>query len=614
MNEKKCELVFGFNVFFLLFTISLAATASVVSGQQMPFGDAVTLTLPGDVKMEFVRIPAGSFMMGSPDSERGRYSDEGPMHKVTINYDFYMGKSEVTQGQWKAVMADNPARRYGVGDDYPVSHVSWEACQQFVNALNRAGLPGMFRLPSEAEWEYACRAGTRTRFYFGDSLESGDACENCSAGMLPGRRADYMWFCGGKDCPDNPDFGTIGVGQLKPNAFGLYDMHGNVWEWCLDEYHFNYEGAPTDGRPWLGRYGTARVLRGGGWGYHARNCRSAVRCGYSPDRGYTFHGLRLVWLGYEKYSEQWFKSWAAEIIGDNMISYQSEIGAWPKNMRMEAHGYQGEKFTKNWGTTIDNSATTSQMDFLARLYQATGKKRFKDSFIKGLDYLLQAQYDNGGWPQRYPLGKDCDYGDFITFNDNAMVNVMKVLRSILEKWPSDLVDSGRRRMVRQAYEKGLACILNCQVVIDGRPTVWCAQHDPETLSPRHGRSYEPASLSGGESAGIVLFLMSLENPSPGVIRAVEDAVAWYESSKITGMRIERTGDGVEIVDDSNAPPLWARFYDVKTGKAMFSDYDGVVKHDIRQLGKDRLFGYRWYVRSGDRVLAEYPKWKKRISR
>jgi len=614
MNEKKSESLCGLGVFALLFAVLPVMAASVVRAQQMPSDDAVTLTLPGDVKMEFVRIPAGSFMMGSPDSERGRYSDEGPLHKVTINYDFYMGKFEVTQAQWKAVMPGNPARRYGVGNDYPVSHVSWEACRQFVDALNRADVAGMFRLPSEAEWEYACRAGTQTRFYFGDSLESGDACENCSAGMLPGRRADYMWFCGVKDCPDNPDFGTIGVGQLKPNALGLYDMHGNVWEWCLDEYHFNYDAAPTDGRPRLSWYGTPRVLRGGGWGYHARNCRSAVRCGYSPDRGYTFHGLRLVWLPYEKYSEQWFKSWAAEIIGDNMISYQSEIGAWPKNMHMEVHGYQGEKFTKNWGTTIDNSATTSQMDFLARLYRATGRKRFKDSFVKGLDYLLDAQYDNGGWPQRYPLAKDCDYGDFITFNDNAMVNVMKVMRSILEKWPSGLVDSGRRRMVRRAYEKGLECILNCQVVIDGRPTVWCAQHDPETLAPRHGRSYERASLSGGESAGIVLFLMSLENPSPGVVGAVEDAVAWYESSKITGMRIERTDDGVEIVDDPNAPPLWARFYDVESGKAMFSDYDGVVKHDIRQLGKDRLFGYRWYVRSGDQVLLEYPKWKKRIKR
>jgi len=596
---------------FLCLVVGVSPASAAISGPNQ----TVTLTLPGEIKLEMVQIPPGSaqrpkadFRMGSPETERGRYDDEGPVHTVNINYDFYMGKYEVTQAQWKALMPTNPARRYGVGDDYPVSHVSWDACQQFINALNRLGI-GTFRLPSEAEWEYACRAGTQTRFYFGDSLDSEDACENCKAGTLPGKRSDYMRYCGSEDSPEDPDFGTVPVGQLKPNAFGLYDMHGNVWEWCLDQYHFNYKGAPADGSAWQTWAGAPRVLRGGGWGYHAGNCRSAVRCGYSASRGYTFHGLRLVWFPYKKKSDQWFKSWMAEAVGDNMVSYQSEIGAWPKNMDMTAHGYQGEKFTKNWGTSIDNGATYSQMNFLAKLYHATGKKRFKDSFIRGLDWLLQAQYDNGGWPQRYPL---CgDYGDYITFNDNAMVGVMELMRSILQKPESDLVDAKRRTRVKQAYEKGLDCILNCQVTINGRRTVWSQQHDPKTLQPRRGRSYEPPSISGGESSGIVLFLMSIEDPSRRIIRAVEDAVAWYESSKITGIRFERTAETVEMVNDPNAPTLWARFYEPATGRPIFSNYDGVVRYSVKELERDRLFGYRWFVQDGQKVLTQYPKWKKK---
>jgi hypothetical protein len=155
----------------------------------------VMLTLPGDVKLKMVRIPRGSFLMGSPASERSRAEDEGPVHKVNINYDFYMGKYEVTQAQWESVMDNNPARRYGVGDNFPVSHISWDACQQFVSALNRLDI-GNFRLPSEAEWEYACRAGTQTRFYFGDSLEEDDACGDREAQGLGGDRSDYMWYCG----------------------------------------------------------------------------------------------------------------------------------------------------------------------------------------------------------------------------------------------------------------------------------------------------------------------------------------------------------------------------------------------------------------------------------
>jgi len=251
----------------------------------------ITVDLPGLAEgakpLVMGRIPAGSFEMGSPDTERSRWCDEGPVHTVNIGYDFYMGKYEVTQAQWQAVMGSNPAFGYGVGNDYPVYYVSWNDCQSFITALNALG-QGTFRLPSEAEWEYACRAGATTRFYFGDSLGCDDDCSDCAAGVLAGNRSDYMWYCG-----NNSPSGTKPVGGKLPNAFGLYDMSGNVWEWCQDYWRYDYTGAPGDGSAWVSPMSGYRVGRGGYWRYYARFCRSAVRSNSGPTCTYNGFGFRL---------------------------------------------------------------------------------------------------------------------------------------------------------------------------------------------------------------------------------------------------------------------------------------------------------------------------------
>ena len=186
----------------------------------------MTAMLPGNVPLELVRIPAGSFQMGSPDTERSRRGDEGPVHPVGIAYDFYLGKYEVTQAQWLAVMGSWPgdAPNYGVGDNYPAFYISWDNARNFITALNThitatGQGPATMRLPSEAEWEYAGRAGTQTRFYFGDSLGVGDTVED------DGVRSLYMWY-GGNNSPK----GSKPVGCKLPNAFGLYDMSGNLCE------------------------------------------------------------------------------------------------------------------------------------------------------------------------------------------------------------------------------------------------------------------------------------------------------------------------------------------------------------------------------------------------
>ena len=213
-------------------------------------------------------IPAGSFDMGSPNGEQDRYGDEDPVHRVTFAEGFWMGKYEVTQAQWEAVMGNNPSSFSGA--DRPVECVSWTDIQGFESALSNA-----FRLPSEAEWEYACRAGSTTRFYWG---EDGDYSQIGS----------YAWYSGNSSSSTHP------VGEKTANSWGLYDMSGNVYEWCEDWYHGDYTNAPSDGSAWVSPSGSDRVRRGGGWGSNARYCRSAFRSYGDPS--YLAHdlGFRLL--------------------------------------------------------------------------------------------------------------------------------------------------------------------------------------------------------------------------------------------------------------------------------------------------------------------------------
>ncbi len=205
------------------------------------------------IGMVFVLIPAGEFDMGSPSSESGR-DNEGPVHHVTIPRPFYMSKYEVTQKQWREVMGSNPSKFEG--DELPVERVSWNDVQEFITKLNKRVGSVKYRLPSEAEWEYSARADTTTRYSFGD-----DASE----------LEDHAWYY------ENSEGRTHPVGQKKPNPWGLYDMHGNVWEWVQDEWHVSYDGAPSDGSAWEDGSGAYRVFRGGCWNFNARFCRSAIR-------------------------------------------------------------------------------------------------------------------------------------------------------------------------------------------------------------------------------------------------------------------------------------------------------------------------------------------------
>jgi formylglycine-generating enzyme required for sulfatase activity len=240
--------------------------------------DTFTEDLGKGVKLEMIAIPGGTFLMGSPENEVERFSDESPQHEVTVP-GFFIGKYQLTQLQYQTIMGTNPS--YFKGDNRPVEGVCWEDAVKFCQKLNHRTL-GNYRLPSEAEWEYACRAGTKTPFHFGDNVTT-----------------DLVNYNGNYPYPSAPKGKyreqTTDVGIFPPNAFGLYDMHGNVWEWCEDERHENYINAPTDGSSWQSRISLGqKVLRGGCWHDYARYCRSACRL-KSPccSRNY-FYGFRVV--------------------------------------------------------------------------------------------------------------------------------------------------------------------------------------------------------------------------------------------------------------------------------------------------------------------------------
>ncbi len=247
----------------------------------------ITIDLPNPTLLEMVKIPAGTFTMGSPSDERGRYPREGPQHVVTLTQPFYLGKYEVTQAQWEAVMGmgSNPSRSGGK-PNHPVEQVSWDDCQAFIEKLNGMGL-GTFRLPTEAEWEYACRAGTDTRFSFGDALECSDSNSYCAL------MDEYVWWGGNRTYGEEQD-GSKEVGRKLPNPWGLYDMHGNVFEWCSDRYGSYRSDPQVDPQGSASSMPGPRVVRGGYWGGYALYCRSALRIIDSPDYRFYHLGLRLV--------------------------------------------------------------------------------------------------------------------------------------------------------------------------------------------------------------------------------------------------------------------------------------------------------------------------------
>jgi len=329
----------------------------------------------------------------------------------------------------------------------------------------------------------------------------------------------------------------------------------------------------------------------------------------------------LKWgTGLLRLKGDWYASAEAVAAADSVLRYQSAHGAWPKNTDLLAPASpealaEIEKGGK--ANTIDNGATTAPMQFLALVGNATGRPPYHAAALRGLDYLLAAQYPNGGFPQFYPL-RPKGYYSRITYNDGAMINTLELLREVAAgQAPWAFVDAGRRARAADAVIRGIDCILRTQIRQAGALTVWCAQHDEKTFEPAWARAYEPPSFSGSESVGIVRFLMMIENPSPEVVAAIEGAVTWFRQNAITGQRLDqrRNDDGRKerlIIPDPAAPPLWARFYELGTNRPLYMDRDSKPNYDFMKVSYERRSGYGYHTTAPSALLdRDYPAWRAR---
>lgn len=367
-------------------------------------------------------------------------------------------------------------------------------------------------------------------------------------------------------------------------------------------------GVSSGGAP--GASGSAPVSNGGS----LTAAGAAVDCGPAPTAT-----IEVAWSDINEQPDSFYATAAARALADNILYYQNTDHGWPKNVDMTSRS------APKAGSTIDNRATTTQLEYLARVSSATNCNEYREAVRGGVEFLLEAQYDNGGWPQVYPNPEG--YHKHITFNDDAMIHVLELLRLVAGgAAPYAFLGDELRSSAKAAAAKGIDCILGCQIRMADGMRGWCAQHDESTLEPAQARTYELPSVSGAEGAVVVRFLMSIDPPTPAIREAVEGAIAWFRTVKLSGIRVEKTSDASQptgedrvVVQDATAPPLWARFYELGTDRPIFSSRCEVPeceadpffarRYTLAEIENERRVGYAWYGDWPAAALAEYEAWK-----
>jgi PelA/Pel-15E family pectate lyase len=317
-------------------------------------------------------------------------------------------------------------------------------------------------------------------------------------------------------------------------------------------------------------------------------------------------------------------------VAENMLVYQRAIGGWPKAISEVVVNYtkpltaSEKKMIRadslRSDATIDNRATSKEIRYLVTAYKQTNNKEYLAAAEKGIAYLLKAQNLAGGWPQYYP--DSTSYRAQITYNDDAMINVLNILQDIVEsKNGFEVVSPSLVSGCSDAVSRGIECILNTQIKVDGKLTAWCAQHDRRTLQPVMARKFELVSLSGMESVNITRFLMRVKTPSQRSIDAVKASIAWLEQVRIDGFAYkdivapqESNGrDRVLVASPGNS--IWARFYEIGTNRPFFSGRDSQKKYNVAEIEHERRTGYAWYGTWPENLLKrDYPEWLKRINK
>jgi PelA/Pel-15E family pectate lyase len=331
----------------------------------------------------------------------------------------------------------------------------------------------------------------------------------------------------------------------------------------------------------------------------------------------------------------WYAGSEAAHIGDVVLSFQTPEGGWSKNVDMSKDPRQPGEPYYAWADrtarmvipgdfaladdvswkfvgTIDNDATTTQLHFLAKLSAALGPDagaKYRVGLLHGLDYLLGAQYPNGGWPQVWPLAGG--YHDGVTFNDDAMIQVVELLDDTAHgQGEFASIPAAAREQAKASVARGVRCILATQIVVNGKPAVWAQQYDPLTLKPASARDYEMPALSSAESATILLYLMNLPDPTPQEMAAIRGAAAWFKKTAIYGQAFtgRQNPEGRELVATPGAGPVWARFYEIGTDRPLFGDRDQTVHDRLSEISLERRNGYDWYRPSPEKAVARYAEW------